>query len=93
MADDYRPLRNITAREIINALIQDGFLYRRQKGSHHRYRHPGGRRVTVTFHASSGAFPIKTLKEMIGQAGWTEDDLKRLRLSLPGTPDNSGGMA
>lgn len=80
MAIDYRQLRNLTVREIISALIQDGFFYRRQKGSHQRYQHPDGRRVTVTFHASSDTFPIKTLKEMIGQARWTEEDLRRLKL-------------
>ena len=54
--------------------------YRRQKGSHQRDQHPDGRRVTVTFHASSDTFPIGTLKEMINQAGWTEEDLIRLIL-------------
>ncbi len=80
MAVDYRSLRNLTAREIIGALARDGVLYRRQKGSHQRDQHPDGRRVTVTFHASSDTFPIGTLKEMINQAGWTEEDLIRLSL-------------
>ena len=37
-------------------------------------------RVTVLFHKSSDSFWRKTLKSMLDQAGWTEDDLKRLKL-------------
>jgi predicted RNA binding protein YcfA (HicA-like mRNA interferase family) len=81
MPVDYTKLRNITAREIIAALIKDGFSFRHQKGSHQRYRHSDGRRVTVTFHKASGTFPLGTLRSMIEQqAQWNEDDLKRLDL-------------
>lgn len=78
---DYRPLRNLTAREIISALIRDGFVFDRGAGSHQIYCHPDGRRVTIAFHVRSGTFPRKTLKSIIEtQAKWTEDDLKRLKL-------------
>jgi predicted RNA binding protein YcfA (HicA-like mRNA interferase family) len=82
MAIDYRALRSITAREIIAALVRDGFFQRKhRKGSHQRYQHPDGRRVTVASHGSGSTFAIKTLKSMIEeQARWTEDDLKRLKL-------------
>jgi predicted RNA binding protein YcfA (HicA-like mRNA interferase family) len=40
MAIDYSQLRSLTAREIITALIRDGFFLRAQAGSHQRYRHP-----------------------------------------------------
>ncbi|MBI3089139.1 MAG: type II toxin-antitoxin system HicA family toxin [Candidatus Tectomicrobia bacterium] len=46
---DYARLRTLTARQLIGALTQDGFRFVRQRGSHHRYRHPDGRRVTVPF--------------------------------------------
>ena len=81
MALDYSRLRNLTARQIIAALLHDGFQLRRQKGSHQRYVHPDGRRVTVTYHRSSDTFEIKTLRTMLeDQARWTESDLKRLKL-------------
>jgi predicted RNA binding protein YcfA (HicA-like mRNA interferase family) len=49
--------------------------------SHQIYYHPDGRRVTVTFHHPSDAFPIKTLKRILEEeAGWTEKDLRRLKL-------------
>jgi predicted RNA binding protein YcfA (HicA-like mRNA interferase family) len=81
MAIDYSKLRTLTARKLIKALERDGFQLVRVEGSHHRYRHPDGRRVTVSFHRSSDTFKFKTLKSIIEkQARWTEEDLKRLKL-------------
>jgi predicted RNA binding protein YcfA (HicA-like mRNA interferase family) len=78
---EWRRLRNLTAREINSALIRDGFVLFNQRGSHRRYRHPDGRRVTVTFHRSGETFPIGTLRSMVElQARWTEADLRRLSL-------------
>jgi predicted RNA binding protein YcfA (HicA-like mRNA interferase family) len=81
MAIDYRGLRSLTARELIAALTRDGFYFARQTGSHQRYRHADGRRVTIAPHGGGDTFTIKTLKSMIeSQARWTEADLKRLKL-------------
>jgi predicted RNA binding protein YcfA (HicA-like mRNA interferase family) len=81
MAIDYRGLRSLNARELIAALNRDGFSFVRQVGSHQRYAHPDGRRVTVAPHGSGDTFTIKTLKSMLEtQAKWTTDDLLRLRL-------------
>ncbi|MEA1866178.1 MAG: type II toxin-antitoxin system HicA family toxin [Euryarchaeota archaeon] len=81
MPIDYGKLRNITAREIISALSRDGFHIRSRKGSHQRYHHPDGRKVTVSFHGTDDTFPPKTLKSMVEkQAKWTDRDLKRLKI-------------
>ena len=85
MGINYAQLGTLTAREIIAALIRDGFSLRphpgRKGSSHQRYQHQDGRRATVSFHKSSDTFPPKTLKTIIeGQARWTEEDLKRLKL-------------
>jgi predicted RNA binding protein YcfA (HicA-like mRNA interferase family) len=78
---DWSKLRTLTAREIISALNKDGFYLRSQSGSHQRYFHSDGRKVTVSFHRPGEVFPLKTLKSIIlEQASWTEDDLKRLGL-------------
>ncbi len=78
---DYSNLRNLTAREIVRALERDGFQLLRSSGSHHRYRHPDGRRVTVSYHSSGDTFKPKTLKSTIEQqAQWTENDLNRLKI-------------
>lgn len=81
MTVDYSRLRSLTARQIAAALQSDGFVFRRQKGSHRRYRHPDGRCVTLSFHHASDTFPLPTLRSIIErQAHWTEADLHRLGL-------------
>ena len=78
---DYSKLRSLNARELTRALHREGFSLDRQRGSHHRYTHPDGRRVTVPFTRTGDTFAIGTLKSIIGlQAKWTEDDLRRLGL-------------
>ena len=81
MLIDYGRIRTVTARELIAALLRDGFFYIRQRGSHQRYGHADGRRVTVAPHGGGDTFALKTLKSIIEtQAHWTADDLVRLRL-------------
>jgi predicted RNA binding protein YcfA (HicA-like mRNA interferase family) len=73
--------RGITAREFVKALQQDGFGLARIRGSHRIYRHTDGRRVVVAYHSLSDTFPIGTLKGMIADIGWSDEDLKRLDLA------------
>ncbi|GFP38818.1 type II toxin-antitoxin system HicA family toxin [Candidatus Hakubella thermalkaliphila] len=80
MSIDYSKLRSLTARRLISALTQDGFKLEREKGSHRQYIHPEKGRVTISFHHPSDTFPPKTLKSIIQDAAWTEQDLKRLGL-------------
>jgi predicted RNA binding protein YcfA (HicA-like mRNA interferase family) len=81
MAIDYGLLRMLTARRLIAALRRDGFVLDRQAGAHRHYRHPDGRRVTVSFHHAGQTFAPKTLRSMLErQARWTEADLQRLGL-------------
>jgi predicted RNA binding protein YcfA (HicA-like mRNA interferase family) len=81
MSVDFSRLRSTPARRLASALHDDGFEFHRQKGSHRHYRHPDGRRVTLSFHHSSDTFPLGTLKSIIEvQARWTETDLRRLGL-------------
>jgi len=82
MAVDYSRLRGLTARKFALALLKDGFSLVRQSGSHKIFRHPDGRRVTLSYHKGSQTFPPKLLKIMIEeQAKWSEDDLERLGLT------------
>jgi len=84
MSIDYAHLHSLTAREIIAALIRDGFYLRSSggsSGSHQRFQHQDGRRVTVSFHKPSDTFAPKTLKSIITQAAWSEEDCKRLKLT------------
>lgn len=74
-----RRFRNVTAKQLIRALEIDGFCKTRQKGSHIIFR-KGSRRVIVAIHRPSDSIPIGTLARNIRDAGWSEDDLKRLKL-------------
>jgi len=72
--------RGLPARRFIRALEADGFSLQRVRGSHRIYRHADGRRVVVAFHALNETFPIGTLRAMIEDAGWRDEDLQRLGL-------------
>ncbi len=72
--------RGIDAKIFIRALEEDGFYEARVEGSHHRYKHPDGRAVTVACHKRSDNFTIKTLHRMLADTKWNEDDLRRLGL-------------
>ncbi len=72
--------RGVDARTFLRALEEDGFSESRTEGSHHRYKHPDGRGVTVAYHKRSDTFAIKTLKRMLEATRWNEDDLRRLQL-------------
>lgn len=80
MGLNYALLRSLTARELVSALVRDGFALDRGAGSHQVYYHPDGRRVVVAFHGGGGTFRLKSLKSIIENARWTEDDLRRLKL-------------
>lgn len=73
-------VKNITARRLISALKRDGFHLTTGRKGVLLFRHPDGRKVEVHFHHSGQTFPPKTLKAMIEDAGWTIEDLKRLKL-------------
>jgi len=78
---NYSRLRSLTARQLIGALIRDGFSLEHQAGSHQQYYHPNGRRVTVSFHRPGDTFAPKILKIMIeGQAKWSTEDITKLGL-------------
>lgn len=80
-AIDYSRFRSLTARELVAALQRDGFTLTRQRGSHHRYAHPDGRKVTVPFSSPGETFLLKTLRSIIEhQARWSAQDLQRLGL-------------
>jgi len=74
MTIDYSKLRSLTARKLISALTQDESKLEREKGSHQKGR------VTVSFHHPSDTLPPKTLKSIIQDAEWAEEDLERLGL-------------
>ena len=68
MAINYAKLRSLTARKIIAALLAEGFVFDRQRGSHRQYKHPVKHgRVTVPGKLSKD-IPPGTLGSVLKQA-------------------------
>lgn len=62
---DYRKLRSITTRKLIQALLKDGFAHERTKGSYRQFVHPDGRNVTIPYHGGAKTFSPTMLKYII----------------------------
>ena len=74
-------LRNTSVRELISALSRDGFLLERETRSGGRiYRHPDGRITVIHYHHGGDTLTRQTLRSVVEAIGWTENDLRRLKL-------------
>ena len=60
--------------EVIAILMRLGFVEVRQRGSHKQFRHPDGRRTTVSVHAGRDVSPI-LLRRIAKDIGLTLKDL------------------
>ncbi|HAF71332.1 TPA: addiction module toxin, HicA family [Candidatus Acetothermia bacterium] len=72
-------LKSITADELIRGLEKDGWIRTDTVGAMMVYRHPDGRCVSIHYHPRKTYGP-KLLKSLLADIGWSEDDLRRLRL-------------
>ncbi|MGF1516315.1 MAG: type II toxin-antitoxin system HicA family toxin [Nodosilinea sp.] len=70
-------LPSVTAQELISALEKIDFYIIRQKGSHARMKHAGGRVVTIPIHAGKTIGKGLLLK-ILRDAELTKDDLIEL---------------
>ena len=68
----------LTAREVIAIPNALGFREVRQRGSHKRFRHPDGRRVSVPVHGSRDLSP-RVLRNIAHQACLHVEDFLRAR--------------
>jgi len=65
----------LSAAEVTRVLRRHGFILAGQKGSHQKWRHPGGQQVIVPWHGSK-PIPIGTLKSIIDGSGLHVDDFR-----------------
>jgi len=72
-------LKGITADRLIAALEKDGWVQDEKQGSDFVFRHPDGRRVSIHYHPRRTYGP-KLLKNLLKDIGWTEADLRRLKI-------------
>ena len=61
----------MTSRDVIRRLIQDGWRLVRSKGSHRQFKHPD-RSGLVTVPHPKKQLPKETLKSIFRQAGWSK---------------------
>ena len=64
------------SRETLAKLLKAGFVVKRQSGSHVVLRHADGRQTYVSMH--TGDIPPGTFRNILRQAGVTEEEFKRL---------------
>ena len=72
-------LKNITIQDLEKALQKDGWKAEERRGATMGYRKDSQRRVVLHMHPKATKGP-KLLKELLGKIGWTEADLRRLKL-------------
>jgi predicted RNA binding protein YcfA (HicA-like mRNA interferase family) len=74
-------LKGLTAGDLAKALTRDNWTVDTKGGSQHIFRSPTHppRRVSVHIHAKKTYGP-KMLRGLLDDTGWTEDDLRRLKL-------------
>ena len=72
-------LKNKTCDDLIRALERDGWSRDNTRGAIRVYRHPDGRRVAIHYHPGK-TYGRKLLAALLVDIGWSEGDLKLLRL-------------
>lgn len=76
----WNQLKSVTTRELIAALGKDGFIPDEELRTERIYRHPDGRRVSIHYHTGSKCYKRGMLKALFDDIGWSEKDMRRLKL-------------
>lgn len=72
-------LKNVTADALVSALERDGWTYDSGRGAQRVYRKAPGRLVSIHYHPHKD-YHARMLHSLFDQAGWSEADLRRLKL-------------
>ena len=75
----WEQLRNKSADELIKALEKDGAVKVGSQGSAQFFKLKSGLKIAIHYHPHK-TYGSKMLKHLVSQIGWTEEDLKRLKL-------------
>ncbi|MBN1690669.1 MAG: type II toxin-antitoxin system HicA family toxin [Dehalococcoidia bacterium] len=76
----WKQLKNKTTDELIAALLKDGFVPEGKLRTERVYRHPSGKKVTIHYHSGSATYSPGLLKALLQDIGWSEADMRRLKL-------------
>jgi predicted RNA binding protein YcfA (HicA-like mRNA interferase family) len=71
-------LPQATGKEILAALLREGFALTHVRGSHHYLRKPGVTGLVVVPVHGHRSLPAGTLRSILRQAGLTAEDLQRI---------------
>ncbi|GAB4108212.1 MAG: hypothetical protein Kow001_04220 [Acidobacteriota bacterium] len=81
-ADVWKQLKNLTAVDLIRALERDGWEREGKRGAtlgFFKNSPEGNRRVVIHYHPQK-TYGAKLIQGLLADIGWTETDLKRLKL-------------
>ena len=76
----WEQLKGMTVDEFITALIKDDFVLDVKVKTERIYRHPDGRRISIHYHIGSRCFGRGLLQALLKDTGWSEKDMRRLKL-------------
>jgi predicted RNA binding protein YcfA (HicA-like mRNA interferase family) len=81
----WNQLKSITPKELLRALEKDpNWTLVRTRGSAHYFHNPqrpsSCQEVAIHVHPQKGGYGPKMLKGLLETIGWTEDDLRKLKL-------------
>ena len=76
----WEQLKNITADELISALIKDGFVPDAKLKAERIYRRPDGRKASIHYHTGNKGYGRGLLNALLEDTGWSEADMRRLKL-------------
>ena len=79
-ANVWNQLKNTTVEKLVKALKKDGWERDIGSGAVHVYRKGRDNRVTIHYHPKK-TYGANLLKALIADIGWSEADLKRLKLT------------
>ena len=75
----WNQIKNKSPKDLMGALEKDGATLDITRGAVQVYRYPDGRRITIHYHPNKTYGP-KFIKGILDDIGWSEDDLRRLKL-------------
>lgn len=75
----WNQLRNTTADELVRALERDGWTQEGRRGAALGFFKEGASRVVIHYHPGK-TYGAKFLQGLIRDIGWTEADLRRLKI-------------
>jgi predicted RNA binding protein YcfA (HicA-like mRNA interferase family) len=77
-ANVWNQLKNFTCDEFLKALEKDGWKDEERRGAKRCFV-KGSRRIVIHYHPGK-TWGAKFLKGLLADTGWTEPDLRRLKL-------------